>query len=97
MTLEVLDVLGLIEHHVVPLLAAERKMILDHELVRRDAHMERVFLTPSLALRLSFFLRSEVGKNLKRRAPALELHLPVDNDGSGHDDQVWTPDTAIAS
>ena len=47
---EVLNVLGLIQDHIVPLLSSEGKMVLNYQLVRGDAHMERVFLAPALSL-----------------------------------------------
>ena len=70
-------------------------MILDDKLVRSDADVEGVFLRPALSLHLSLFLRPEVGQDLQGRAPTLELHLPVDNDGGGHNDEVRTPDTSV--
>ena len=61
---EVLNVLGLIQDHIVPLLPSEGKVILNDKLVRGDAHMERVFLAPTVSLDLSLFLRSEIGQDL---------------------------------
>ena len=48
--LEVLDVLGLVEHEVLPLLAAEGGVVLDDELVAGDADVEGVGLGPALSI-----------------------------------------------
>ena len=48
--LEVLDVLRLVEDKVAPLLAPESLVVLDDELVGRDADVEGVGLGPALAL-----------------------------------------------
>ena len=64
LTLEVFNILGLIEDHIVPLLATESKVILNHELVGCDADMEGIFFTPTLSLKFSFFLGAKVGQNL---------------------------------
>lgn len=95
LALEVLDILGLIKHHVVPLLASEHKVVLDDQLVRRDANMERVVFAPALPLLFALFLASKIGEHLQRRAPSLELHFPVDHNGRGHDDQMGAPDAAV--
>lgn len=64
LTLEILDVLGLVQNHVIPLFASEDKVVLNHQLVRRDAHMERVIFAPALALELTFLLCPEVSEDL---------------------------------
>lgn len=61
LALEILDVLGLVQDHIIPLFPSEGKVILDNKLVRCDADVERVFLTPPVSLNFSFFLRTEVG------------------------------------
>lgn len=61
--LEVLDVLRLIQDEVAPVLAAERLVVLQHQLVRRDAHVEGIGLGP--ALRNQENSRSGAGKGRK--------------------------------
>ena len=61
---EVLDVLGLVQDHIVPFLPPEGKVVLNYELVRGDAHMEGVVLAPAVSLDLSLFLGSEIGQDL---------------------------------
>ena len=94
--LEVFDVLGFIEDHVVPFLAAEGEVILDDELVGSDADVEAVVFAPTLALHFTLLLRAKVSQDLQRGAPALELHLPVDDDSCWDDDQMRAPDASIA-
>ena len=43
------------------------------------------------SLSLSLLERAEVGENLEGWTPLLELHLPVEHDTCGHDDQVRSP------
>ena len=60
MRLEVFDILSLIKDHVVPFLASEGKVVLDDELVGRDADVERVVLAPAVSFDFSFFLGAKV-------------------------------------
>lgn len=46
--LEVLDVLSLIQYKITPVLAAEGLVVLQHQLVRCDTHMEGIGLGPAL-------------------------------------------------
>lgn len=95
LTLEVLNVLSFIQDHVVPLLPSECKVILNDKFVGGDAHVERVLSTPSMTLKLAFFLRSEVGENFEGRAPLLKFHFPIDDDCSWYHDQMRTPYASI--
>jgi hypothetical protein len=47
-------VLGLVEHEVLPLLAAEGGVVLDDELVAGDADVEGVGLGPALSVSQEF-------------------------------------------
>ena len=49
--LEVLDVLGLVQNQVPPGLPSEGLVVLQHQLVRSDAHVERVRLRPALKIK----------------------------------------------
>jgi hypothetical protein len=71
-------------------------VILDHELVRSDAHVKRILFAPAVSLELALFLGAEVSQYLQGWAPSLELHFPVDNNRSGYDNEVRSPDTLIA-
>jgi hypothetical protein len=57
--------------------------------------MEGVFLAPALSLKLSFFLRPEIGKNFETGTPTLEFHFPVNHDCRWNDDQVRTPYSSV--
>ena len=70
-------------------------MVLDDQLVRRDANVERVVLAPAVSLYLTLLLRAEVREDLETRAPAFDLHLPVHDDSGRHDDQVRTPNAIV--
>jgi len=94
---EILDVLGLVENHVIPFLAPECKMVLDDELIRSDAYMERVLLAPAMTLEFAFLLRSEVRENLESGTPSFKLHFPVDDNRSRYDNQVRAPNTLVTS
>lgn len=61
---EVLNVLGFIQDHIVPLLPSEGEVVLNDQLIGGDAHMERVVLAPAMSLDLSLFLGSEIGQDL---------------------------------
>ena len=72
-------------------------MVLNHQLVRSDANVERILFTPALTLQLSLLLRAEVCQHLQTGTPALELHLPVNHDRCGDDNEVRTPNPSVAS
>lgn len=55
--LEVLDVLCLIQDQVPPRLASEGLVILQHQLVRSDAHMESIGLSPALKKRQTVMVK----------------------------------------
>ena len=57
--------------------------------------MERVVLAPALSFDLALFLGAKVSQYLESRAPALEFHLPVDDNRSWHNDQVRAPHAFI--
>lgn len=46
--LEVLDVLSLVQNEITPVLATEGLVVLQHQLVRRDTHVEGIGLGPAL-------------------------------------------------
>ena len=95
LTFEILDVLRLIKHHIVPLLSSESKMILDHKLVRSNANVKWVLFAPAVSLDSSFLLVPEIGKYLEARTPPFELHLPVHDDGGWNNDEMWSPSAFI--
>jgi len=84
LTLEVLNVLSLVENHVVPFFPSERKVVLDDQLVGCDTNVEGVVFAPAMSLDLPFFLGSEVRENFEARTPPFELHFPVHDDGGWH-------------
>lgn len=60
-----------------------------------DADVEMVLVVPTLPKFLATFRVSVVAKDLKTWQELLELHLPVQEDTGGHDDQVRPPNTTI--
>lgn len=97
LTLKVLDVLGLIEDHVLPLFPAQDVDILGGKVVRGDADMERVLFAPSKTLLFPLLLTTIVAEDLEGRSPALELALPVEDDTGGHNNEMRTPDLVLTS
>lgn len=71
-------------------------MVLQHQLVRRDTHMEGIGLGPALPLELPLFLGSIVSEDFKAGAPPFQLHLPVQHHTGGDNDQMGTPVTCLA-
>ena len=96
LTLEVLDVLSLVEDHVVPFLSPEREVILDHELVRCNANVERVVFAPTMPLDFSLFLSTKISEDLESWAPLFEFDFPVHDNCCRYHDEVRTPHTFVA-
>ena len=90
--LEVLDVVRLVQDHVVPPLPPECARVLHDQLVGGDADVVAVGLGPARPQALARLGRAEVRQHLEDRAEALQLGLPVDEAAGGHDDQVRAPD-----
>lgn len=93
--LEVLDVLSLIQDHIVPLLAAEDGVVSHCDLIAGDADVETVQLRPPLPLQLTLLRRPEIGHDLERWTPPLELDLPVHQDSRWYNHQVRPPDALL--
>lgn len=70
-------------------------MVLQHQLVGCDTHMEGIGLGPALPLELPLFLGSIVSKDFKAGAPTFQLHLPVQHHAGGDNDQMGTPVTFL--
>ena len=86
-----------VEDHVVPRFAFENLCVPPCKTVRRDTDVELVPIIPTLSELLTTFRGPVVAQNLEAREELLELHLPVEQHASRHDDQVRTPDTPVAS
>lgn len=71
--------------HLFPL---EARGIVHGELIRRDAHVERIELCPTLSKFLPLLGVAIVRENLEPRQEALQLGLPVDDARRGYNDQV---------
>ena len=63
--------------------------------VRCDANVEVVLVVPALTQLLPSFGRAVISKDFESREKLLELHFPVHENTSRHNDQVWTPDAPI--
>lgn len=87
----------LVKDHVVPPLALEDVCVAAREGVRRDASVEVIFVVPPLPQLLPLLHVPVVAEHLESGEELLELHLPVEQHASRHDDQVRTPDTPVAS
>jgi hypothetical protein len=60
---------SLVENHVVPLLALEGVGILNHQLIRCDAHVKVIQFRPASSQLLACFGPSVVRQNLESRTP----------------------------
>lgn len=96
LTAEIFDVVRLVENHVAPVLAPEDVLVGEHDLIAGNAHLPMVFCVPAHALLLTLLLVAVVGQNLHAGQKLFELHLPVQNDRGGDDDEVRTPNTFVA-
>ena len=85
-----------VEDHVVPSLALEDVRVARRERVRRDARVEVVLVVPPLAELLALLRVSVVAEHLEAGQELLELHLPVQEHARWDDDQVRSPDAAVA-
>src|SRR5512140_2614161 len=94
--LEVLDVVGLVEDHVMPPPSPEYLLVLEDHLIGGDADIPHVVVRPALPFSLALLLVAVVSKDLEARAPFLELHLPVQHDAGRDDHQMRTPDFMVA-
>lgn len=72
-------------------------VVLQHQLVRCDTHMEGIGLGPALPLELPLFLGSIVSEDFKAGAPTLQLHFPVQHHTGGDNYQMGTPVTFLTS
>ena len=86
----------LVEDHVVPPLALEDMCIARRERVRCDACVEVVLVVPSLAELLALLRVPVVAEHLEAGHELLELHFPVQEHARRDNDQVWSPDAAVA-
>lgn len=86
----------LVEDHVDPVFASENVLIGQDDLVRRDAHLEMVLSLPADTFLFPFLLVAVIGENLDTWEKLLELHLPVEDDRGGDDDEVLAPDALVA-
>ncbi len=64
--------------------------------VRCDANIEVELVVPALTQLFPPFGRAVVSKDLESREELLELHFPVHENTSRHNNQVRTPDAPIA-
>ena len=64
--------------------------------VRCDADIEVVLIIPALTQLFPSFGRAVVSKDLEPREKLLELHFPVHENTSWHNNQMWAPDAPIA-
>ena len=89
--LKVLDLVRLVQDHVLPLLPTKRLMVLHSKLVARDTNVEDTILGPPLALLLAFLDRSVVRQDFERGAELLELNLPVEHDARRDNHEMRAP------
>ena len=63
--------------------------------IRSHTDIEGILIIPPLPELFATFRIAVVAKDLEARQKLLELHLPVQQDASRHDDEMRTPDTTI--
>jgi len=83
---KILDVLSLIQDHVVPFFPPENGVVSHSDLIAGDTNVKRVQLRPSFPLQLSFLSRSKIGHYLESWAPSLKLDFPIHENRSGNND-----------
>lgn len=66
-------------------------MVLDHQFVRRDAHMECIHFGPADAFLFAFFLCAVIGEYFEAGTPFLEFHLPIEHHRRWDNDQMRSP------
>ena len=66
------------------------------ESVRRDARVEVVLVVPALSELLALLRVPVVAEHLEAGQELLELHFPVEEHARRDDDEMRTPDTAVA-
>ena len=81
----------------MPISSLERDLIGKDDLIRCDAHMPVVSAEPTLALLGTLLSAAVVREDFEARRPFLELHLPVEHDTGGHDDEMRSPDSLLTS
>lgn len=86
----------LVQDHIIPRLALEHMRIPARERVRCYAHVEVVLVVPPLSQLLAPLGVPVVAQDFEARQELFELHLPVEQYASGHDDEMRTPDPTIA-
>lgn len=96
LTAEVFDVVSLVKDHVAPVLAPENVLVGEDDLVAGDADLPVVLRVPTDTLLLTLLLVAVVGQHLHAGQELLELHLPVQDDRGGHDDEMRAPHTLVA-
>ena len=64
--------------------------------VRRDTDIKMELVIPALTQLLPSLGRAVVSEDFEPWEKLLEFHLPVHEDTSWHNNQVWTPDAPIA-
>jgi hypothetical protein len=89
--LEILNVMSLVQDHVIPLFSTKNGMVSNCYLVRCYADVEAVEFRPTFTFLFALFGGAEVGHYLEGRTPTLEFDLPVHQNCSGYYYKVRAP------
>ena len=96
LALKVLNVLGFIQHQIVPPLPPKSERILNSQLVGSNYNMVCVGFGPTRAQLFPLLGRTIITKNLERRTESLQFGFPVQHDRRWYHNQVRAPNALEA-
>lgn len=94
--LEVLNMVCLVEYHVLEPVAFEYLVILQNQFITGDDDVHSVGFGPAQPLGLALLDAALLVDDFEGRTPLFDFHLPLVHDGGRHHDQVRAPDALCA-
>src|SRR5208282_3802867 len=94
---KIFDVMSLIENHVFPTFSTEYLLVVDDKLVRSNADMPCILFIPTFPFLLPLFCIAVISENFETWSPLLEFHLPIENDASRNNNEMWSPNMLLTS
>ena len=86
-----------IKDHVIPRLSFEDVLVSTGQGVRGYTDVERILVVPTSPKLLSPLRSSMVAEKLEARKELLELHLPIEQNTCRDNDEMRSPNAAVAS